>query len=85
LSCRRLGSGSNGSITSHCSSVISFCRFFMTEAQQLTPLTRSVMGKRKSHSDNHQRENRACNPVRYPRRVRYGRKPGLVKRDGSMR
>src|SRR5271166_6467646 len=32
LSRRRLGSGSNGSINSHCSSLNSFCRFFMTEA-----------------------------------------------------
>ncbi len=36
---RSLGWGSNGSISSHCSSVNSFCRFFMTEAHQLTRLT----------------------------------------------
>ena len=40
LSRRLLGSGSNGSISSHCSSVNSFCRFFMTEAHQQTCLTR---------------------------------------------
>jgi len=39
LSCRRLRSGNNGSISSHCSSVNSFCRRFMTEAQQQTCLT----------------------------------------------
>ena len=36
LSFLRRGTGNNGSINSHCSSVISFCRFFMTEAQQPT-------------------------------------------------
>jgi hypothetical protein len=39
LSRRRFGSGSRGSISSHCSSVNSFCRFFMAEAHQLTCLT----------------------------------------------
>src|SRR5713101_1741870 len=34
LSCRRLGGGNIGSTNSHCSSVNSFCRFFMTEAHQ---------------------------------------------------
>ena len=41
---RRLGGGSNGSISFHCSSFNSFCRFFMAEAQQLTPLTRKYLG-----------------------------------------
>jgi len=40
LSLRRRGGGNNGSINCHCSSVNSFCRFFMTEAHQLTCLTR---------------------------------------------
>ena len=40
LSRRRRGSGSNGPISSHRSSVNSFCRFFMTEAQQPNCLTR---------------------------------------------
>jgi hypothetical protein len=35
LSRLRRGSGNNGPINSHCSSVNCFCRFFMTEAQQL--------------------------------------------------
>jgi len=39
LSRRRRGGGNSGSISSHCSSVNSFCRFFMTEAHQLTCLT----------------------------------------------
>ena len=39
LSRRRLGWGSNGSISSHCSSVNSLCRCFMTEAHQQTHLT----------------------------------------------
>ena len=39
LSRRRLGSGNNGSMSSHCSSVNSFCRFFMPEAHQSTSLT----------------------------------------------
>jgi hypothetical protein len=39
-----LGGGSNGSISFHCSSLNSFCRFFMTEAQQFTPLTRKYLG-----------------------------------------
>jgi hypothetical protein len=34
LSLLRRGSGNNGPISSHCSSVNSFCRFLMTEAQQ---------------------------------------------------
>jgi hypothetical protein len=40
---RSLGWGSNGSISSQCSSVNSFCRFFMTEAHQLTRLTRKYL------------------------------------------
>jgi hypothetical protein len=40
LSCRRRGGGSIGSTSSHCSSVNSFCRFFMAEVHQLTRLTR---------------------------------------------
>jgi hypothetical protein len=40
LSRRSLGLGSSGSISSHCASVNSFCRFFMTEAQQFDRLTR---------------------------------------------
>jgi hypothetical protein len=43
LSCRRLGGGSMGSTNSHCSSVNSFCRFFMTEAHQLTRLIRKCL------------------------------------------
>jgi len=43
LSRRRFGSGSNGSISSHCSSVNSFCRFFMAEAHQLSCLTRKYL------------------------------------------
>jgi hypothetical protein len=38
LSFLRRGSGNNGAINSHCSSVTCFCRFFMTEAQPLNPL-----------------------------------------------
>ncbi len=40
---RSLGLGSNGSISFHCSSVNSFCRFFMTEAHQLTRLIRKYL------------------------------------------
>jgi hypothetical protein len=40
LSLRRFGSGSRGSINSHCSSVNNFCRFFITEVQQPTCLKR---------------------------------------------
>jgi hypothetical protein len=43
LSRRRLGLGSKGSISIHCSSVNSFCRFFMPEAQQFTHLTRKCL------------------------------------------
>jgi len=43
LSCRRLGGGSLGSTSSHCSSVNSFCRFFMAEAHQLTSLIRKYL------------------------------------------
>jgi hypothetical protein len=43
LSCRRLGGGSMGSTSSHCSSVNSFCRFFMAEAHQLTRLIRKYL------------------------------------------
>jgi hypothetical protein len=39
LSRRRFGSGNKGPTNSHCSSVNSFCRFFMTEVHQLTCLT----------------------------------------------
>ena len=38
LSLLRLGSGNNGPISSHCSSVNSSCRFFMTKAQQFIRL-----------------------------------------------
>ncbi len=40
---RRTGFGSKGSINSHCSSVNSFCRFFMAEVHQLTCLTRKYL------------------------------------------
>jgi len=43
LSLRGLGFGSKGSTNSHCSSVNSFCRFFMTEAHQLTCLRRKYL------------------------------------------
>lgn len=43
LSCRLRGAGNKGSMISHCSSVNSFCRFFMTEAQQLTCLARKYL------------------------------------------
>ncbi len=43
LSFLRRGWGNNGSINSHCSSVTSFCRFFMTEAHQPTSLTRKYL------------------------------------------
>lgn len=43
LSFLRVGLGSNGSINCHCSSVNSFCRFFMAEAQQFTCLTRKYL------------------------------------------
>jgi hypothetical protein len=36
---RCIGLGNNASISSHGSSVNSFCRFFMAEAQQQTRLT----------------------------------------------
>ena len=42
LSGRRRGGGSMGSTNSHCSPVNSFCRFFMTEAHQLTRLIREL-------------------------------------------
>ena len=35
---RRFGSGNKGSSNSHCSSVNSFCRFFMTETSSVNPL-----------------------------------------------
>jgi hypothetical protein len=38
LSFLRLGSGNNGPINSHCLSVTSFCRFFMTEVQPFSHL-----------------------------------------------
>ena len=43
LSHRRLGGGNMGSTNSHCWSVNSLCRFFMTEAQQLTHLIRKCL------------------------------------------
>jgi len=43
LSRRRFGLGNNGSINSHCSSVNSFCRFFMAEAHQFTCLTHKYL------------------------------------------
>jgi hypothetical protein len=43
LSFLRRGSGNNGPINSHCSSLNSFCRFFMTEAQQSTRLKRKSL------------------------------------------
>ena len=43
LSRRRLGGGSMGSTNSHCSSVNSFCRCFMTEAHHLTRLIRKYL------------------------------------------
>ncbi len=42
-SLRRFGSGSKGPTSSHCSSVKSFCRFFMTEAQHHTRLIRKYL------------------------------------------
>ena len=43
LSARRRGRGNKGSISSHCSSVNSFCRFFLAEAQPRTYLTRKYL------------------------------------------
>jgi hypothetical protein len=43
LSFRCLGLGSKGSISSHCSSVSSFCRAFITEAHHLTRLTHKYL------------------------------------------
>jgi hypothetical protein len=43
LSFLRRGWGNNGPINSHCSSVNSFCRFFMTEAHQSTSFTRKYL------------------------------------------
>jgi len=43
LSRRRRGGGSMGSTSSHCSSVNSFCRFFMAEAHHLTHLVRKYL------------------------------------------
>jgi hypothetical protein len=43
LSFLRRGSGNNGSTNSHCWSVNSFCRFFMTEDQQHNRLTRKYL------------------------------------------
>ncbi len=43
LSRRRLGGGRRGSTSSHCSSVKSLCRFFMTEAQHSTSLRRKYL------------------------------------------
>ena len=42
LSRRRFGGGNSGPIRSHCSSVNSFCRFFMTEAHPIPALPRST-------------------------------------------
>ncbi len=49
LSRRRLGFGSSGSISSHCSSVNSFCRFFMAEVQQLTRLTHNYLARGRTY------------------------------------
>jgi len=43
LSARRLGRGNRGAINSHCSSVNSFCRFFIAEAQPTPFLTRKYL------------------------------------------
>jgi hypothetical protein len=43
LSRRRFGLGSKGSINFHCSSVNSFCRLFMAEAQQPNRLKRKCL------------------------------------------
>src|ERR1035441_3946880 len=43
LSRRNLGFGSKGSMNCHCSSLNSFCRFFMTEAHQRTCLTHKYL------------------------------------------
>src|SRR6202521_2784369 len=43
LSRRRRGGGNMGSTNTHCSSVNSFCRFFMAEAHQLTHLIRKYL------------------------------------------
>ncbi len=43
LSRLNFGLGNKGSISSHCSSVNSFCRFFMAEAQQFTRLRRKYL------------------------------------------
>jgi hypothetical protein len=43
LSARRFGRGNTGSINSHCSSLNSLCRCFMTEAQPITYLTRKYL------------------------------------------
>jgi hypothetical protein len=43
LSFLRRGSGNNGAINSHCSSVTSFCRFFMTKAQPFNRLIRKYL------------------------------------------
>ena len=43
LSRRCFGLGSKGSINSHCSSVISFCRFLMAKAHQLSRLTHKYL------------------------------------------
>jgi len=40
---RRFASGNSGPSNSHCSSVNSFCRFFMTEAQQYNSLKRKYL------------------------------------------
>jgi len=44
-SARGLGFGNSGSISSHCSSVSSFCRRFIAEAQPLTHLTRKYLAR----------------------------------------
>src|SRR5581483_8635709 len=46
---RRLGLGNNGSISSHCSSVNSFRRRFMTEAQQPTRLTHKYLARGRTY------------------------------------
>lgn len=43
LSLRRFASGNSGPINAHCSSVSSFCRFFMAEVQQFNSLKRKYL------------------------------------------
>jgi len=48
-SLRRFGFGNNGSISSHCSSVNSFCRFLMAEAQQRTCLMHKYLARGRTY------------------------------------